>query len=451
MTTTTLTFRIFKGSQLVGEQSLAQSVIKLGKVSSAHVRLDDDSVSRMHAIIEVNNGVVSIIDLGSTRGTIVNGAKINKATLRSGDVITLGETRVELALATTAAVVVASVASVASVPAPVPVPALVSAPVAPRAPAPVVAESGSGAVEVAAMFGESVISVKHVSNAKAGKLSRTTLGLFATGAAALLSTAIAFGGSVRTAGQDKAALDYWTHIQNKPARAFRAHQGSTGADLAGLGGLGLGIATLGLGLARARKEKQQQPTYRIGTAAGVELPLETAPSADYALVAPKGDDFVFNYDASMEGEMTVDGTATSLATLAQSARPSASVAGAIELPIPARARIRAKSGQTTFLVSSVAKPRAEANPLFAPDRRMLGYAAASLGVHLAAILFLQTIPVDDSSANLDLDNTELVGMRTSDTSKEDLVEEVKPTDGGDHASETRGDHWLFASGIWLSG
>jgi len=93
-----LTFRIFKGDQLLREERLSLSVIKLGKVPSAHLKLDDETVSRMHAIIEVNGpGDVSIIDLGSTKGTFVNGQKVNKAKLQSGDTIVVGETRIELA------------------------------------------------------------------------------------------------------------------------------------------------------------------------------------------------------------------------------------------------------------------------------------------------------------------------------------------------------------------
>src|SRR3569623_1650636 len=94
-----LTFRIFKGDQLVREEKLSLSVIKLGKVPSAHLKLDDETVSRMHAIIEVNGpGDVSIIDLGSTKGTFVNGQKVNKAKLQSGATIVVGETRIALAI-----------------------------------------------------------------------------------------------------------------------------------------------------------------------------------------------------------------------------------------------------------------------------------------------------------------------------------------------------------------
>src|SRR4051812_49102812 len=94
-----LSFKIYKGDQLIREERLSLSVIKLGKVPSAHLKLDDETVSRMHAIIEVNGpGDVSIIDLGSTKGTFVNGQKVNKAKLQSGDTIVVGETRIELAI-----------------------------------------------------------------------------------------------------------------------------------------------------------------------------------------------------------------------------------------------------------------------------------------------------------------------------------------------------------------
>ncbi len=92
-----ITFRIFKGDSLVRQETLSLPVIKIGKLSSSHLRLDDDSVSRMHAVIEVTGlGDVSIIDLGSTKGTYVNGQKVNKARLQSGDKVMVGNTRLEV-------------------------------------------------------------------------------------------------------------------------------------------------------------------------------------------------------------------------------------------------------------------------------------------------------------------------------------------------------------------
>src|SRR5215470_7401469 len=91
-----LTFRIFQNDRLVREETLTQGVIKLGKVASAHLRLDDDSVSRMHAIIEVGRDDVQIIDLGSTGGTFINEQRVNKAKLRTGDSIKVGNTRIDV-------------------------------------------------------------------------------------------------------------------------------------------------------------------------------------------------------------------------------------------------------------------------------------------------------------------------------------------------------------------
>lgn len=94
-----LVFRLYKGDQFIREERLNLPVIKVGKLSSSHLRLDDESVSRMHAVIEVTGpGDISIIDLGSTKGTFVNGQKVNKAKLQSGDQIVVGDTRIEVAI-----------------------------------------------------------------------------------------------------------------------------------------------------------------------------------------------------------------------------------------------------------------------------------------------------------------------------------------------------------------
>src|SRR3954449_12887722 len=88
-------FEIYKGDQPVREEILAQDVIKVGKLASSHLRLDDETVSRMHAVIEVTGpDEIHIIDLGSTRGTLVNGERISKARLQSGDEIMFGDSRV---------------------------------------------------------------------------------------------------------------------------------------------------------------------------------------------------------------------------------------------------------------------------------------------------------------------------------------------------------------------
>ena len=88
-------FQIFKGDTLVREEVLAQDVIKIGKLASSHLRLDDETVSRMHAVIEASGpDEIHVVDLGSTRGTTVNGERITKARLQAGDEIMFGDCRV---------------------------------------------------------------------------------------------------------------------------------------------------------------------------------------------------------------------------------------------------------------------------------------------------------------------------------------------------------------------
>src|SRR5450432_859938 len=88
-------FEIYKGDNLVREEVLAQDVIKIGKLASSHLRLDDETVSRMHAVIETTGpNEIHVVDLGSTRGTTVNGERITKARLQTGDEIMFGDCRV---------------------------------------------------------------------------------------------------------------------------------------------------------------------------------------------------------------------------------------------------------------------------------------------------------------------------------------------------------------------
>ena len=92
---TALIFEIYRDGELLRTEELSQDIIKVGKLPSSHLRLDDPNVSRIHAVVERSRGGdVFIIDLGSTKGTLINGAKVNKSPLVSGDEIVLGDTRI---------------------------------------------------------------------------------------------------------------------------------------------------------------------------------------------------------------------------------------------------------------------------------------------------------------------------------------------------------------------
>jgi transcriptional regulator with PAS, ATPase and Fis domain len=65
----------------------------IGTHESAQLRLSDPTVSRFHCELAVRGGRVSVRDLESTNGTLVNGVSIVHALLDDGAVLTLGDTK----------------------------------------------------------------------------------------------------------------------------------------------------------------------------------------------------------------------------------------------------------------------------------------------------------------------------------------------------------------------
>ena len=61
----------------------------LGRKLDNHIVLNDPRVSRNHAQIRVMDNQYILLDLNSTGGTMVNGKKISKSVLYSGDSISL--------------------------------------------------------------------------------------------------------------------------------------------------------------------------------------------------------------------------------------------------------------------------------------------------------------------------------------------------------------------------
>ncbi len=94
---TSITFSVFDGDELLKKETLSQEIIKIGRLQTSHVCLDDTKVSRMHAVVEVvGPGEIFVIDLGSAAGTRVNGEKVNKRQLKTGDEIQIGSKRIQV-------------------------------------------------------------------------------------------------------------------------------------------------------------------------------------------------------------------------------------------------------------------------------------------------------------------------------------------------------------------
>jgi hypothetical protein len=92
-----LTLKVFKSGSLVASRDYDRDIIKIGRLATAHLCLDDDKVSRIHSVIEVApDGRLSIIDMGSVEGTFVNGKRVNKGVIAFGDEIRLGNTTIRV-------------------------------------------------------------------------------------------------------------------------------------------------------------------------------------------------------------------------------------------------------------------------------------------------------------------------------------------------------------------
>jgi Protein of unknown function (DUF3662)/FHA domain len=66
--------------------------VVLGRSRDCDFQLTDANVSRRHAELRQEGASYWIVDLGSTNGMEVNGKRVKRAKLRSGDTITLGST-----------------------------------------------------------------------------------------------------------------------------------------------------------------------------------------------------------------------------------------------------------------------------------------------------------------------------------------------------------------------
>ncbi len=64
----------------------------LGRTPDNDVRIDAEFISRHHAVALRAGAKTVIEDLNSTNGTYVNGQRVNRRTLKDGDVVTLGKT-----------------------------------------------------------------------------------------------------------------------------------------------------------------------------------------------------------------------------------------------------------------------------------------------------------------------------------------------------------------------
>jgi hypothetical protein len=72
--------------------ALSRPTTRIGRGSEADLRIDDPGISRRHAELRRSGGDVTVVDLGSTNGVVVDGERVERARLRDGSEVVLGST-----------------------------------------------------------------------------------------------------------------------------------------------------------------------------------------------------------------------------------------------------------------------------------------------------------------------------------------------------------------------
>jgi diguanylate cyclase (GGDEF)-like protein len=83
---------VINGVDLGKKYGLSQHSTLVGRSSKVDIQIDEESISRNHAVIENNGDDIVVRDLNSTNGTYVNDRPINQHRLLDGDQIKIGRT-----------------------------------------------------------------------------------------------------------------------------------------------------------------------------------------------------------------------------------------------------------------------------------------------------------------------------------------------------------------------
>jgi hypothetical protein len=403
-----ITFQIYQNGALVRTETIAQDVIKIGRDQKSHLRIDDEGVARMHAVIEAKPDDVQIIDLGS--GTQVNGQPINKASLRSSDTFQIGNTRIAVEIG---AAREASAASPTAAPNFVPPTSVslskggaemgamalgVGAPavdgeeiyqlikrsdISPHE----VEEVGGQAVEVQVLWKTSILHVAHIDNSK--NFSLTARDVKPSADSKVMGGSLAVGGALMMVG---AAI-----VGSLGPQDSQAVRDAAGFKSMVVGGIGAVTTLIGSGVAGTLHHKHEDDLGDPGRfVVGAEL---LGGSAELPVIVNGGGTrFVFLPGAT--GEVEIQGQKRSLEELkaAGHARPSSAVPGGFEVNVQPEGKYRQDVGGISVVAKVVAPGKIVAGHL-KRDNPLIGAVTGS-GLFVAAVMATLHFAVSDSSGFL---------------------------------------------------
>ena len=66
--------------------------LTIGRTANNDIRLNEQCISRRHAVIVTENGGTRIVDWGSKNGVFINENRVAEQMLKNGDVVMIGMT-----------------------------------------------------------------------------------------------------------------------------------------------------------------------------------------------------------------------------------------------------------------------------------------------------------------------------------------------------------------------
>lgn len=397
-----LNVQVFRGGQPQSSHQFdsdTNRTIKIGRLPSAQLKLEDAKVSRIHAVIEFAGNDVSLTDMGSSQGTAVNGAKVHRVKLAHGDQVLIGDTQLVIGFGAAASY-------------------------APPAGAPAATVGGSATVNMAvpqqqAPAPRNGMPASTPVNAwqpqgSAQQASRPVPQAAPAGAPAPQPMASAFassdGGAMRFDPGSTAVRPIQritqerlrsAAIESKPHPALPPEE-QMSADSRVLE-MRVYWGTILLDIDHRRKPK----AITIGETknTNVFISSEGLPKEEFPLIRTIDDEYVLTFTNSMDGEIEIGGQTQPLSAIRGTslAQRDGDLEGSYQVKLPVDARAIVHWGGITFAFRFVPPAQALPNPFWKDlDLQYVNLLLMSIFFHLALIVTFMVYPHDTESLREDI-------------------------------------------------
>lgn len=441
--------QVFRDNQMVGQHAFdsdANRTIKIGRLNSAQLKLDDPAASRIHAVIELAGNGASLIDMGSSTGTLVNGSKIHKTKLNHGDQITVGDTILVVGVGSpVAAASEATATAPAAAPGvapgqPMQAPSPGAAPgMAPAQQMPAASPAG---VSRAPMIGGQQSTVPGAAPAQmpsaaavppgAGPAQQSAVpGMPAQQAVAPVQQPRFEGGADRPARRATRDRVFSAAVESRPHPSLPPEPAITNDNRV----LEMRVYW---GEALLRVSHFHQPKrITLGEAKGTDffISSEGLPVEIFPFVRFMGNEYVLTFTKQMDGEIEIDGNLHKFETLRGSslARKDPDLEDSYQINLGMNARALVHWGGATFALRFVPPAKGVPSNIFqGVDLQFVNLLVLSVFFHLATVLTMMWYPYDTDALRVDLFDEDagrfadiVLHGPTENDSTEDLLERLK--------------------------